>query len=199
MGCRLPVLPVQGDAIRGAAAARGRWRVACCVHTSVLHYSLTLGFLFSQDSPIEFKIHDRDVTAAAAKSRPGSANVAEWSGCFPSLTPHSFTLTRDCFDQPSNALISHSQLLLPSVSKVLIATAPPNRRPPTTTPLSPPMCPPSLAAKQILWCARTCGQFVCGCLRGRWRRSLRRARILMRRRFLRLAGSSCTLLLSFLV
>jgi hypothetical protein len=34
-----------------------------------------------QGSPIEFKVHDRDVTEAAAKSRPGSASVAEWSGC----------------------------------------------------------------------------------------------------------------------
>jgi hypothetical protein len=34
-----------------------------------------------QGSPIEFKVHDRDVTEAAAKSRPGSANVTEWSGC----------------------------------------------------------------------------------------------------------------------
>ena len=88
MGCRLPVLAVQGDGARGAAAARVRWRVACSAHAMVFYYSLILGFLFSQDSPIEFKVHDRDVTAAAAKSRPGSANVAEWSGCFPALTPH---------------------------------------------------------------------------------------------------------------
>ena len=125
----------------------------------------------------------------AAPAAPTSQNGA---GAFPPSPLTSLLRLEIVFYQPSNALISHSQSLLPSVSKALIATALPNRRPPTTTPWLPPICPPYLAVKQILWCAQICGQRVCGCLRGRWRRSLRRARILMRRRFLRLAKSSCT-------
>jgi hypothetical protein len=47
-------------------------------------------------------VHDRDVTEAAARSRPGSASVAEWSGC--STPQRHFILIFDSFS--SNSLES---------------------------------------------------------------------------------------------